>query len=613
MLCGLTAVLYLAGYSAASTPIVTVEEGGTIVLPCNPINVTSCRLANPSGFMMTAFLDGFSHDVEAEPYNSTHCKCILPPADAEAPVDVSFRTGGVSSTNGVAGRVQYVALWTTSLSRRPYLSIDDHAEVAVGLHSSVHGATISIEREGSNSPFIPWVSVQGGVATTVRFPLSGFPPVTEAVVRIVMKREGGPILERRLFLSRVAPPPKTGGSFVQVDYTRKVLLVNGNPLLGVGYYDSQSIGQSNFSRQAAAGINWGMRYLTYSKSSRLSDTFIQHYLDWSHSVGMFVMFDLHTEFEALVVTSNTTELWAKIASQVTKFKDHPALLGWYICDDCTTQWLLRQEQAETPSLDNYYRALKELDPHHPAIGAEECGNAYTFTTGNSRIPRPSLDIVMIENYVSSLDGNAHTGGVTSPGMDGSFAGWPLTWEPIVNCPGPWLIAGRKDLSDADKALSMYSMSWLSAVLANIPLQLHFRLFPFPSLPIYEDILVQVGRYSLVASQVRDFLLAPPSGVVEPRLVSSKVGACSQCAALWRRDVTGFCALVVIVNTLNTTATATFHLQNGERWPSSASASLRRVDGDGNLKFKHSKLKVTLAAWDTHVYTTNTCNGEILLL
>merc|ERR1711920_297511 len=104
----------------------------------------------------------------------------------------------------------------------------------------------------------------------------------------------------------------------------------------------------------------------------------------------------------------------------------------YICDDCTTQYLMKHEANRSkPSVVQIYRALKNLDPYHPVIGADECANAYTFTTANARVPAPSLDIVMVENYVDSLSKNAHTGGTDAPGMDGSFGRWPLTWEPIV--------------------------------------------------------------------------------------------------------------------------------------------------------------------------------------
>ena len=42
------------------------------------------------------------------------------------------------------------------------------------------------------------------------------------------------------------------------------------------------------------------------------------------------------------------------------------------------------------------------------------------------VPAPSLDVVMMENYAAELQNDASHG----------FRGWPLTWEPVVNCPGP---------------------------------------------------------------------------------------------------------------------------------------------------------------------------------
>lgn len=594
----------------ALPPPVTVEEGGIVVLPCNGRAVTGCYVVQPpAGFFMTAFLDGGGRNASAVPYNDTHCACSLPPGDAEAPVDISFVEG--SSKPAVpAGRVEYVALWTTALARRPYLSTDVEAEVVVSLHHSVVEAAVSLQLGDEGATLLARTPVPSGVALTLRFSLAALPAAVQLLpLTLTLTRGNGesPSLTRRLYLSRVTAPPASLGSFVQVDYARKTLLVNGAPFLGVGYYDSQSIGPSNFSRQAAAGINWGMRYLKSNESisnlQRKSDAFIQDYFDWSHRNGMYVMFDLYEYIEALATFGNSTELWANISGQVMKFRTHPALLGYYVCDDCTTQYLMRQEAAKTLTLDLLYRALKDLDPYHPVIGAEESANAYTFTTANARIPAPSLDLVMIENYVDSLSSNAHTGGVDSPGMDGSFGGWPLTWEPIVNCPGPWLIAQRNDLSDAEKALNMYSMSWLSAVLANLPQQLYFRLFPLPADPIYERILAQVGRYAKVARQVQDFLFAPPSGVPEPWLAPSRSGPSRQAAALWRRTGPVFCAVVVVVNTENSTATADFRLEGAGQWPSAAFAHLRRVDGSGDANFRGGRLMVTLAAYDTHVYAS----------
>ena len=264
-----------------------------------------------------------------------------------------------------------------------------------------------------------------------------------------------------------------------------------------------------------------------------------------------------------------------------------------------------------------------MDPLHPVIGAVESANVYTFTTANQFIRGVSLDVVMVENYQSDLTGNAHTGGSSSPGMDGSFAAWPLSFEPVVNCPGPWLPARRTDITDAEKARMLYSFSWLGAVLADMPSQLHFRLFPFKDpaspAPIYEEIMQQVGRFAQVANAHRDFLLANPSGVREPFIAND--GPCKQCAAVWRKEAaaaaaagargSSFCALVAVVNTQNETASASFAIQAADMWPDAAAAVLHRVDGgpskSGQLRLHGYKFEVSgIQPFDTHVYASRGC-------
>eukprot|EP00929_Paragymnodinium_shiwhaense_P065075 TRINITY_DN32666_c0_g2_i1.p1 TRINITY_DN32666_c0_g2~~TRINITY_DN32666_c0_g2_i1.p1 ORF type:complete len:245 (+),score=22.71 TRINITY_DN32666_c0_g2_i1:545-1279(+) len=236
------------------------------------------------------------------------------------------------------------------------------------------------------------------------------------------------------------------------------------------------------------------------------------------------------------------------------------------------------------------------------------GSIFLFTTGNARVKQPSLDVVMWENYVDSLNANGHMGGIQSPGMDGTFRGWPLTWEPMVNSPGTWLVAKRTDLITEEKARILYSLAWLSVVLANVRNQLFFRLFPVQSYTA-NKLLEQIGRYALVANGVRDFLEVQPSGVREPWLSSSdEHGRCTQCAAIWRKPGEGFCALVVVVNKKFETSSTTFTLEGAEHFPGASSATLQRVDGFGQAAFRQGRLEITQDAYDTHVYLTH-CADE----
>ena len=58
------------------------------------------------------------------------------------------------------------------------------------------------------------------------------------------------------------------------------------------------------------------------------------------------------------------------------WKGHPGLLGWYVCDDCFGQYLMRQ-QRNTPNttLDQLYDTIKARDPHHTptAVYRPVCG------------------------------------------------------------------------------------------------------------------------------------------------------------------------------------------------------------------------------------------------
>merc|ERR1719272_900361 len=142
-----------SGPSPAPTPshptsIISVQEGGSVLLSCN-VSVTVGCVGGPgpagagaSGYVMTAWVDGKGHSGKLAPYNGTHCRCTLPAADAEAPVDVSFLEAPVNVFH-VAGRVQYVSLWTPSLSKRPYLSSDKFAALVLGIHASVVDAFVS--------------------------------------------------------------------------------------------------------------------------------------------------------------------------------------------------------------------------------------------------------------------------------------------------------------------------------------------------------------------------------------------------------------------------------------------------------------------------------------
>ena len=101
---------------------------------------------------------------------------------------------------------------------------------------------------------------------------------------------------------------------------------------------------------------------------------------------------------------------------------------------------------------------------------------YTLTMANEFIPGgPSLDVVMVETTIQTSKRTRWHHNIAR--MDGSFAAWPLTF---ANCQLPRnMVSGKSERHlMGGKSPSNVLLSWLSAVLAGMTSQLHFRLFPF---------------------------------------------------------------------------------------------------------------------------------------
>ena len=44
--------------------------------------------------------------------------------------------------------------------------------------------------------------------------------------------------------------------------------------------------------------------------------------------------------------------WSAVETAVSRYQAHPALLGWYVCDDCMTSWIAAQRAAGCGNLDH---------------------------------------------------------------------------------------------------------------------------------------------------------------------------------------------------------------------------------------------------------------------
>jgi hypothetical protein len=356
------------------------------------------------------------------------------------------------------------------------------------------------------------------------FSLDNLPRTINQDVRIEITLPSGKTITKWRRLAR-APPVPAGSSVlpVQVDHSIKSLLVDGRPHAGTGFYlswDAQPYGAfANITEYiekslAPGGLNHGMVYRLHA----LPAAEMLYVLDRAHSVGFKVMLDMPTDLDdcgkpgppnmnagtrpKYPTCFNDTESpgLASLMALVSLVRGHPALLGYYICDDCCQSDVGAAYQAQG------YNIIKQLDPYHAVVGASDCGDVWTFfdnavtcTNRNGTEPKfpwdvcpsvtadtslavipfgkqpttqLSLDYLLQENYAGGLASHAGRGhwdpgapaeDPTAVQKDGWFRA-PLPFEPLVNCPS--------SIHDT-RPISGYSQAWMSAVIADMFDQLIF--------------------------------------------------------------------------------------------------------------------------------------------
>lgn len=188
----------------------------------------------------------------------------------------------------------------------------------------------------------------------LRFSLQALPATVNQDVEITTCLPSGRNITKWRRLMR-APPLPAGSSVlpVQVDHTTKSLLVDGRPHAGVGFYlDGVGHEHGGFHNitdylvhsSAPNRVNHGMIYRlhTFPAAEQL------WVLDQVAAVGFKVMYEVtsqmddcgdpaHVSKAGVPATcfneSKSADLTA-LRNAVDLVKGHPAILGFYICDDC---------------------------------------------------------------------------------------------------------------------------------------------------------------------------------------------------------------------------------------------------------------------------------------
>ena len=586
------------------------------IIPAGGTTSASCIINPPAGgttHILNATATKFPGKIISSATHSVIVCHGVPAVVAPGPgvLVVSFApSSGGGPTQTVMENVTYFPPVEWAISKRPYIS-ETSGDILLRLDpeyfSSSEHFKISAElpAAGVNAQWTWDTAADATLLSTFpnivlpltfeHLPPNHAPIHNDMRVSVTRVLDGSTFVQSRRF-HRV-PPPSANSTVVpvQVDHTTRGLLVDGKSFIGNGFYMQQTTDWPSLAEHVRdvlvpMGVNVGMTYGLSSASKAEQITF----LDACFAAGFKVMYPLGTGDVHINHGGpfNRPSMLKELIANVTFIQNHPALLGWYICDDCC---------SNTPNISlqsQVYQLIKDLDPYHVTIGAVNCGNSWMFTDQTPswltpetnvlsmrNIPEAtqpnlqlSLDVIMQENYATTLQQHSGDGtwDGTGVGSDG-FYRHGVTFEPLTNCPGTFTGTRYADPN------FLLSAQWLGLVTAGMHDGLTFILQDVTEW----DYEIQIGLFSTRVNVLRHALLAPFGTVSHPKVIAREgkenVRARGWSVPLSERDVgarekrenssvvvSSTCAGYVVVVNVNETEAVKFELDIVETGSSSSS-------------------------------------------
>lgn len=182
----------------------------------------------------------------------------------------------------------------------------------------------------------------------------------------------------------ILPPAK---STTRIDALKGILIVDGLPQVPVGFYCYSPVQPTLAEEEICNGFTMMSPY------QRLYENrFVERkaYMDRCADLGMKVHYNLCSVAGgggagSWKMNKPRPELLRLLKNEVEAFKDHPALLAWYIADEPA----LHNEDPEW--LKEVYNTIKSIDPYHPI-------SMVFMRTSAAEKYADAMDIVMCDPY-----------------------------------------------------------------------------------------------------------------------------------------------------------------------------------------------------------------------
>jgi len=265
-------------------------------------------------------------------------------------------------------------------TRNNYYTIEKEAELLVINHQSKDSAKIEIYY---HNKLLNKDDLENKDLQVISFPIEKIPfkPVTLKCLIVDSKSSK----KKEYIVTLKKYPPKKNE--VKIDLLDGGLIVDNLPYIPFGFYCYWPVQSTLPEEEIVKGFNMISPYQKI-ENKKLKER--REYMDRCAELGMKVNYNLCSlgggggvgSFRLKDSDENIEELLRK---EVNEFKDHPALLSWYISDEPELN------NVSPELLKNTYDLIKEIDQYHPVtIVFMNSSKAWDY--------REAMDIVMADPY-----------------------------------------------------------------------------------------------------------------------------------------------------------------------------------------------------------------------
>ncbi len=265
--------------------------------------------------------------------------------------------------------------------RQDYYTTEKSAEILFYIKDSLQKPPLSGEIYREGKPLVRKDGLKKGM-NRLGFSLADFHGGKNLLRCVVTDGAGNRVADTSVILTILPDKPNE----VKTDRLTGTLLVDGLPFIPFGFYTYSPVYPTLPEEEVVKGFNL---MSPYQKIDRKSLKQRKAYMDRCAALGMKVNYNLLSVAGEGGVGSkmNVTqeEKRKRLVREILAFRDHPALLSWYIADEPVGQGKPPEPLIET------YKLIKKLDPYHPVT-------MVFMTPSQAWRYAGAMDIVMADPY-----------------------------------------------------------------------------------------------------------------------------------------------------------------------------------------------------------------------